>query len=485
MGIFRTDDPTQYNQVDGIVISEKAPAPKVVGVAANVAILVGTSQRGPQELLELVSNQMLKEKFGNDSSKGLYKVLKNKGFGRLKFVRVVAADSAKATRTFIKDADPDVNVITFEALHKGAYGNNIKVKIEAGSSSGKKYTVSDTNPDAVLPEEVYDNLAIGAITADTFAKSKLVKVTVVATTDEPDNIAATSLAGGSDGTVGDTDYQTAIAVAAQEGAGNVLFLDSYNSTRNGYLKAHAASANDKMVITQSAVGDDASETITDVANLRDTAGRIIHAFDWAYTNVDSVEVLQPLAWWIASVISQTSPHIDPADVDNAGMFYGILRMQQPQSRASFILLNKAGVCAAEYDPDFGHKIKSGVVTQILNSEKTTILRRRMTDFLTDSAAKYLKNYQNKPNSLQNRKMAAAGLSSFDSRLEKDGMLPSDAEMTDGAKAKIIDITTVNDNDSIAAGEFRILYRRRIYSSMRYIVLLAEIGQSVKVTESEV
>lgn len=482
MGIFRTDDPTQYNVVDGIIISEKAPAPKVVGVAANVAILVGTSQRGLQALTELVSNQFLQEKFGNGLSYGLYKVLKNKGFGRLKFVRVIAADAAKATKTFKTGA---TDRITFEALSKGAYGNGIKVTIAAGTTSGKKYTIQDTNSDAVLPDEVYDNVAIAAITADTFIKSKLIKCIVVSSAAEPDNCAATALATGSDGTVADTDYQTAIAVAAQEGAGNVLFLDSYNTTRNGYLKAHAASANDKMVITQSAVGDDSAAAIVDVANYRDTAGRIIHAFDWAYTNVDSVEVLQPAAWWIASVISQTAPHIDPADVENSGMFYGILRMQQPQSRAQFILLNAAGVCALEYDPDFGHKIKSAVVTQILNSEKTTILRRRMTDFLTDSGAKYLKNFQNKPNSLSNRKMAAAGLASFDARLEKEGMLPSDAEMTDGAKAKLIDITTVNDNDTIAAGQFKILYRRRIYSSMRYIVLVAEIGQSVKVTESEV
>jgi hypothetical protein len=47
MGIFRATDPTVFDDVDGIIINESAPAPNVAGVAANVGILLGGCQRGP------------------------------------------------------------------------------------------------------------------------------------------------------------------------------------------------------------------------------------------------------------------------------------------------------------------------------------------------------------------------------------------------------------------------------------------------------
>lgn len=485
MGAFRTNDSLRFTEVDGIVINELAPQARVIGVAANIGILVGTSQRGPQELTELTSNTFLKEKFGNDKSKGLYKVLKNKGFGVLKFIRVIAADAFVASKIFKAGL---VDIIEFEALSKGVYGNSIKIKIEAGTDAlTKKYTISDTNSDKVITDEVYDNVKVALITPtnNPFAKSKLVKATVLATSAEPDvTVGFVALASGDDGTIGDTDYEDAIDLAKQEGAGNVLFLDSYNTARNGYLKAHVAEANDKMVITCGEEADMVGDVTAEVNALRDTDGRIIHAFPYAKTMVDGVEVLQPTAWWVASILTQTHPKIDPASVDNSKYCYGITGLNQPMSRADYVNFVKLGVCAFEYDPDFGFKPKSGIVTQILNSEKVTVLRRRMTDFLTDSLAKFLKNYQNKPNSLSNRTMAAAAITAFDKQLETAGDVPSDAELTGGAKAKIIDFTSLNDNDTIAAGIFNIVYKRRIYSSMRYIVLTTEIGQSVIVKESE-
>lgn len=484
MGIIRTNDPLQFTQVDGIVINESAPAPSVVGVAANVAILVGTAQRGPQELREITSVAMMKQLFGVSKTHGINKVLKGKAFGRLKFIRVLAAAAAIGTKTF-KDATL-VDIITFKAKYKGAYGNLLKVKIEAGTTAGKKYTITDENPDTTNVTEVYDNVLITEVVSKAiFAASKLVDVVVVATTAEASNVAATALAGGADGNVADTDYETAIALAQQENAGNILFLDDYNATRNGYLKSHAALTNDKQVACQLAATDTVATAVTAAGTLRDTEGRIIICYGEGVVSVDGAEVEQPAAYFMASTISQTSPSVDPAFVENSQYCAGILRITKLLSRADYVLLAQAGICALEFDSDFGHKFKSGITSQILNSEKVTILRRRMTDFLTVSVAKYLVNYQNAPNTLARRKAAKAAVESFDKKLELAGMLPSDAEMTDGAKAKIIDIDTVNTNQSISNGEFHILYRRRIYSSMRYIILSAQIGTGVVVKEGEV
>jgi len=123
-----------------------------------------------------------------------------------------------------------------------------------------------------------------------------------------------------------------------------------------------------------------------------------------------------------------------------------------------------------------------VVTQIANSSKVMVLRRRMADFLTNSAAKFLKNYQNAVNSKQNRNLVKGAFLQFIDSLERDGILPKDSEVSSGL-AKLVDVNSLNTDASIAAGFFKILWKQRIFSSMRYIVLQAEIGESVVVTET--
>lgn len=480
--VFRSSDPLVWDDVDGIVVNESAPAANVAGVAANVAVLIGTSQRGPTDLTEVTSAQMAVEMFGKDSSKGLNKVLKNKSFGKLKFIRVLPAAAAKAEIIF--DAGM-TDAIKFEAKYAGVYGNLITVKIEAGTTLGtKKYTITDTNPNAVLSNEVYDNVTLaGLLVKNVFAKSALIVVTVINAATQPDNtVGAVTLSAGADGTIVDTDYEKAIEKAEIDGAGNIIFIDEYNQARNAYLKAHVALTQDKIAICAGLEEDEVTDAITAVASLRDTDGRIIYSFPYAETVVDGVTTLQPTAYWLASVISQTNPSIDPAFTANSKYLGSIVRLNKTLNRNQYINLKEAGICVFEFDSDFGHKIKSGVVTQILDSEKVTILRRRMADFLTVSIAKYLKNYQNAVNSKQNRTFVKAAIETFDASLENSGILPKDSEMAAGEKAKLIDVESLNTSASIAAGFFKILYKRRIYSSMRYIVLSAEIGQSVVVTE---
>lgn len=480
MGIFRSNDPTVFDDVDGIVIDESAPAPAVQGAGTNVALLIGQFERGPLTVESIGSLGELYEAYGNNNAYAGMKALRNKKFGSLKVCRVAAAAAVKGTKTF-QNATP-ADAIKFTAKFAGAYGNGIKVTIAAGSSSGKKYTVQDTNAGAVLPVEVYDNVAIASITAATFAASKLVDVEVLLNTSEPANASATALATGADGTVADSDYQTAIALAEVEAICNVLFLDSYNATRNGYLKVHAAATQDKMVIVCGDEDDTPAEAISDVASYRDTDGRVIYAYNAPQTSIDGALVYQAPASWLASIISQIGPHIDPAYAKNVAFTAGITGLKKTLTRQNYIDLMAAGICAFEYDADLGYKPKSGVVTQIANSSKVTIVRRRMADYLTYSAAKFLKNYQNAVNSKENRTAVKGAILDFVGRHERAplSMLPSDKDVKTG-KAKLVDTESLNTDDSIGAGMFTVLWKQRLFSSMRFIVIKAEIGETVVVT----
>jgi hypothetical protein len=480
MGIFRTNDPTQFDDIDGIIIDEQAPPPAINGIAANVGILVGQFQRGPTELsLAMGSIGEFHEIYGKSAFSG-NKQLKNKKFGQLKIIRAVAAAAVKATKAFQSSA---TDRITFTAKYLGAYGNNIKVTIAAGSTSGKKYTIQDTNVDAVLPTEVYDNVVITAITSSTFAASLLVDVTVNSTAAEPSDVAATSLATGADGTIADTDYETAIEKAGVEKAGNVLFLDSYNSAKNGYLEVHAATYQDKMCILCGPEVQTRASAITDVANYRDTDGRLIYAWPYVQTRIDGLLEYTPPAAWIASIFTQISPHIALSWTQNAKYLGGITDLKYKESRNGYIALDAAGICSLELDLDIGFLVKNAVTTQIANSSKRTILRRRMADFLQDSIAYFLKNYQNDVNSKEKRTEVKSAILDFDTRLVLDGIVPGAQDVKDGAPV-LVDTESLNTDNVVASGMFKILYKRRIFSSMRYIVLTAEIGESVVVTEGE-
>ena len=226
-GVFRTNNPLQYAEVDGIVIDEQAPSPNVQGFGTGVAIMVAQLQRGLTSIERISGIKDFHLRYGKSNYLGNIQ-LKNKKFSTLKVIRVVAAAAAKGTLTL--DDGSATDILTLTAKHTGVYGNSITVTVEAGSVSGKKYTIKDTNTDAkeFFPDETYDNVVLTSISAADFAEifkdSKLVDASLDANSAEPADAAATNLASGSDGTVADTDYETAIAKAAGEGAGNVLFF---------------------------------------------------------------------------------------------------------------------------------------------------------------------------------------------------------------------------------------------------------------------
>lgn len=479
MSIYQSSDPTEWGSLDGIYIDETSPPPSVTGVPANVAMIVGQFERGSPEIQGVGSTGELYQNYGNNIAKKGNIALQNKKFGLLKIVRVVASDAVAATHAFLNASS--ATALSFSALWKGAYGNNITVKIEAGTSTGKKYTVHDGSANAVWPDEVYDNIAIATINANTFINSNLIVCTVASAVAEPANIAATALSTGVDGTVADSDYQTAIGKTEVANSCNILFLDEYTTARKGYLKTTMANTGDKMCVMNNAAASSVATVVTDVASYRDTDGRIIYSFPWVYTTIQGISTLVAPSPFYAALLSQISPKIDPAYAANTQYLSGLESLELNLTRADYKNLMAAGISAFEIDSDIGPKVKSGVVTQILNSAKVMIFRRRMADYIIQSLAKFLKNYQDAPNSAKNRDQVGGQVTAFNRQLEISELVPKDSEVSTG-KASIIDTKSLNTDDSIAQGYFKLIYRRRIYSSMRFIVLQADISEGVVVTE---
>lgn len=489
MGIYRSSDPTVFDDLDGIVIDETAPPASLQGVATNVVLLLGAFQRGPATPQEISTIGEFREIFGDDNSFAGNKAVKNKKFARLTVRRVIASGAAKASHTFDDGAGGPTNIFTATAKDKGAYGNSIQLKVEAGTNVGVKITVRDVSTGAVFPVEVYDDIdaasygSQGAVdSAGLFAASNLVDIDWLSVFADPGAVAYTNLSSGSDGSLADSDYTTALA-ACETTTANIVCLDTYSSTKRTQLLLHAANTQDRMVIIAGAAGDSVATAVTTAASNRDTDGRVIYAYPYVTTVIDSVEVTVSPASWYASLLSQIAPNVDPAYAANAGFLTGITGLDTTLTRANYISLKDAGVSAFEFDSDFGFKVKSGVVTQIADSSKVTVLRRRMADYLTISAARFLKNYQNAPNTKANRLAVKAAILAFVKQLEDLGMLPKDSEVSTGF-AKLVDIDSLNNDTNIGAGFFYVIWKQRLYSAMRYIVIKAEIGETVTISTSE-
>lgn len=507
MSIYRSTDPSTWDDIDQIVISEETPPASIKGASTNIACIVGQFQRGPTDVTEVGSAGVIYDTFGNDTTYAGLKALLNKKFGRLKICRVVAASgSAKADFGWGDDtADPATNlVMTFTAKYYGAYGSNIQVKVEAGTTTGKKITINDTNTNATLPTEVYDDFDMSAYTTDAaanavFADSKLVDVAVDSTAraagTDPVNAVYTSLGdgtathrsgtptAGADGSIADTDYQTALVKLEVERIANIVFLDEYDASdvRAGYVQTHCVTnTQDKIGIIADAEAASASDVATMAGSFR--SDRLILGYPWVQTTIDGSSAYQNPASWIASVLSQTAAYRDPAAASHSKYLAGVTGLKTDLSRSDYVNLDAAGVMGLEYDVDVGYKIKNGVTTQISNTALVPVLRRRMADYIQNSIAVFLKNFQNEVNSELNRIAAKAAIESWIQSQENLGILPKDSEVTSGA-AKIVDIESLNTDDTIGLGYFYILYKQRIYSSMRYIVLKAQIGTSVVVTEA--
>jgi hypothetical protein len=506
MGIYRSTDPATWDDIDGIVIAEETPPASIKGASTNIACCVGQFQRGPTDVTEVGSAGELRDLFGADSSFSGYASLMNKKFGRLKIARVVASAAAAASFPWgSTTADPSLTlVMTFAAKYTGAYGNNIQVKVEAGSTAGKKITVHDDNTGATLPDEVYDDFDMSSFTTDAaanavFAESKLVTVAVDSTArgDGTDPVEAgyTNLndsaathrtaapTAGSDDTVADVNYQTALIKLQPENICKFVFLDAYDAAdvRAGYVQTHCVTdTTDKIGIICDTEAASVANLVTMAASFR--SDRLILGFPWVKTTIDSASVYQNPCSWIASLLSQTAAYKDPAAASNAKFLAGVTGLKLDLKRSDYVSLDAAGVMGIEFDGDIGYKIKNGVTTHILNSALRPVLRRRMADYLQDSIAVYLKNFQDETNSLLNR-IGAKGAIELWIQSQKDlGILPKDSEVT-GGLSTLVDIDSLNTDEVIANGYFYILLKQRIYSSMRYIVLKTQIGTSVVVTEA--
>ena len=477
---FYANSPLDFNKLEGVIISESNPPVAPQRASANSVILVGDFERGPANDPERVASiEEVAKKYGNPQENGLSLYGGNKAL-RLKawpdslyVVRAVASDAQAATVT---QTVATKDLVTLTALSKGAWGNGIEVVIADGSNANtKKITIVEGDS-----QEVYDNLEIaGKSDAELeaiFKDSKLVKVTGAHANDEPEN-ATLNLAAGDDGTLDATDYKSAIEASNINVRGKIYFTDDQSAAVKTALANFVKSERDGIAVVGT---DDASVSVDDAITqadlLQDQEGRVIYVYNHIKFPVLGTIQLETPVFLTASLLGLTPPNLSLAAAANRVLTQTAVGVNTRLSRADFIKLRDGGICGYEDDQDLGVRMRSAVT----GNTQWSINRRRMSDFLISSLARYLKNFQNEPNSLPNRASIRAAIRGFDDGLVRDGILPSDADA--GTTVLKIETEGTSTPEEQAQGIQKIIYQRRIFAEMKFIVLQAQIGESVTIEE---
>lgn len=502
---FTTND-SDFSQLEGVYIKETNPPATVVETSLNTVGVFGVTLKGPSTPVLIGSEARFIDVFGGGYLAGVninkvWTSILNKGFSSLYVCRVAAAAAVKASFTCeTATAGGGTANLRIDASSVGTWGNYLAFRVSAATnavSSSFNLQIKDTitgkiwlyeNIDIVVGNNI--STVIGTDYARPVDLTKLAAtrpVNSTASTDGADadgytllgaTVAAFTSVAGTDGSVADSDYfgsgKPLDLLATLKGVAVVYCAEYETAPLKAATKVYAAASSDRMfIIGAASEASSVATAVSDAATYR--SDRIIYAYNHVYTidPVTAAEVLVRPESWMACILANTDVDIHPGEEDTKRFLAGITRLYQPSlTRADYISLKAAGVCAFEID--LGSPVfVSGVVTD-LTPGKTEISRRRMADFLQLSAAYTLRFHVKKKNTASRRTAIAGTLKGWLSGLKRAERVVEDFN---------IDMDILNSETDRDNGIQRILMQVDLLPHMLAVVLTTEIGTGVTVSSN--
>jgi hypothetical protein len=178
---------------------------------------------------------------------------------------------------------------------------------------------------------------------------------------------------------------------------------------------------------------------------------------------------------LTTLCAMLPPEENPAQsTDLIGDFFAVDSFGEDLDVDAYIAFRAAGIAAPRVDRETGSEYQSGV-TSDLTSGRTTMARRRMADFIQDSATILLKPYVKKL-SRESRRDAVRGVwEQFLAGLQSE----NNPEQSRIERYTIDDsINAGNTPAVLGAGVYYMETKVRTYASLDDIVVRTEIGESV-------
>lgn len=187
------------------------------------------------------------------------------------------------------------------------------------------------------------------------------------------------------------------------------------------------------------------------------------------------------ASWIASLMSNLPPerNIGQGAAPVPQVLVGVLGIQNgvnTLNMSQYINLRDRGVAALRMDRALdGPVVQSGITSSLVAGQKN-ISRRRMADFIQDSASKRLVQFCKLPKTQSNKDAAVGEIDTF-----LQDLLSTNNPAAQRIDSYVIDDTSGNTPALDAIGAFVIIIKVKLTPTMDFIVLQAEIGEGVVTT----
>jgi len=482
----------------GVYVLESAPPSPTRGQRNRIIALAGECVRGPVDKPVVCSTYGrfldvfgARDHFVNGGTVygHIWRALQGKRWGKLVICRAAADDADVATHTF---KDGLVDVLQADASSPGIWGNGLTVAIEDA-----------TNGDADAFNAIvayggktrkHQNLKINAAGDNNLSivvgddDSVWVTFTKLAN-GRPDNIVATALTTGSDGTIADTDFTAADRamekINAYAGVNAAAVVGRSNSNIKAKAETLAATTNQKVwYVCPDDEDVDYSAAVTERAT--NTGDRLSYWFNHCFLRdpITQEEMVEEPYLPVLSILSQTDPDIHPGDFDNAVLTRYIRRVAFELASDVRDALDEGGVSFMFHDSDStgNEVILPGNALTCDNSVNNRDLDGRyMKDFVLDAVAKRLQGDQFKGNTKKNRDERCASVSAFLDNLARSEryIMMSEDGVPQYSYKNNQDVNTLDEN---AEGLQREVLIARLIPKNKQILLQAVIGVDATITE---
>lgn len=478
----------------GINILEMDPPGRVTGVGGSVVGIVGDFPWGPVNTpTQITSTGQLfstfcPTPFDAANSYPALRAFLNKQFpGGLTVVRIAATSAAVATLSTAGTG----GAVVATARYAGAIGNRISIQFTTSSDAVA------TSRDVIVSigstySQRYKNQTIATIAS---IVDPYVTITVTGTlTAFAAAGAAVSLATGVDGTAAAADYVGSISsnvgirrfYATKMSVGVLIVAECPSAlvdAVNSGLQAYSVEADKGMTVLSTAPSIAKSAIITSVAGFRDDRTVCVYPRAKTVNGFDPLraEIAVDGNAFVAAAIVSVDPERSPGGAPGAPALYGITNVENDGlSTVEYDDLNAAGIAPLMMVDDLGCIIRKGITTSLV-SGKTQISRRRMTDYIVDSIAKRAQNFSSEMLTVDLDKQALGGLMS--GLIGEIQAFLGDLKGRERIKAFSVDPFSGNTQTDIDAGRWYIVVRVKLYSAADEIVIQANIGEGVVISEA--
>ena len=483
----------------GVNILEVAPPASVKSASSDILGMVADLPWGPTNEITTITSlaEFLAAFYPDVFSAGLkdtasYPALrallrKRLPGGGLKVVRIAADSNAAAGSGAITAGG---GTITISAKYPGALGNQISYQFTAATDAD----AAKRNLTVTIGSEysaTYENLTFGTVTA---VDDPYVTITGASPDAMPAAGSATALTGGLDGTAVAGDYvgsgSSDVGIRKFYGASvdvNVLFVAECPSglvdTVNAGLQAWGVDTDKGIAVLSTPSGQASADTLTYVSDNSLSDDRSFYTWpqikcrDLFLPNQDVTQMDGNAFAAFATV--NVDPWLSPggAGKKQGGVDFlaGIVGLESETTMTTLNLLDDVGVAPWFIDRTIGPIIHRAVVT-----DGSRLFARRAKDWIQLSLAAFAVNYTETqldivladsdlgPNT-------GSLISAWQTWLENQRLLSR-------LQSYSVDPFSANTQTNIDAGQWIIVVRVKLYSMIEELVLKAEIGQTVQISE---